>query len=326
VAAVLALAAGALLASWQSEIRPRPGEERYLHLLRKHGIELGRREAGTTARALVARTADLREWGVFWLALPLVLVAGRRGLRRRPAIALAVAAAVPLGIGLAAYAVAPWKGGVLVRGTWNRMLLQSLLPLTVLEAMALEPILRRRRPVAGGGPGGRELVAAEPSDIVAPVEVPMTNPHPAGGDPADAEPRVEEVLQRLRSGVRQRRAEATTAGGLGEEARLRLLDLRGREFVREPVPFSHRRGLGGAIVAVRKAVYHLFLRWFTRPVLEQQNAFNQAASGLVQELVEGQEKAARQLQDLGSRLADLERRAGDREAAERRDGERPAGG
>ena len=44
-----------------------------------------------------------------------------------------------------------------------------------------------------------------------------------------------------------------------------------------------------------------------RPVLAQQNEFNQAASGLLQELAEGQERQARQLTDLAARLDAFER-------------------
>jgi hypothetical protein len=116
--------------------------------------------------------------------------------------------------------------------------------------------------------------------------------------------------------VRQRAAEAETAGSPGSDAvRQGLLALRQREFVAEPVPFSHRASLGRAIVLARKAVYHLFLKWFTRPVLEQQNGFNQAASRLLQDLVEAAERGERERRELAGRLAELERRprAGDAE-------------
>lgn len=117
----------------------------------------------------------------------------------------------------------------------------------------------------------------------------------------------------MRSGVRQRAAEAETAGSPGSDAaRQGLLALRQREFVAEPVPFSHRASLGRAIVFVRKAVYHLFLTWLVRPVLEQQNGFNQAASRLLQELVLAAERNERERRELAARVAELERRAGER--------------
>jgi hypothetical protein len=128
------------------------------------------------------------------------------------------------------------------------------------------------------------------------------------------EPHVEAILQQIRSGVRQRTAEAGTAGSPGSEAaRQGLLALRQREFVAEPVPFSHRASFGRAIVLVRKAVYHLFLKWLMRPVLEQQNGFNQAASRVLQDLIEAGEAVDRERRELLGRLAELERRLPPRE-------------
>ena len=149
---------------------------------------------------------------------------------------------------------------------------------------------------------------------------------PEGSEPAAEpaalpDPHVAEVLQEVRSGVRQRAAEAETAGSPGslgslgslgsDTARQGLLALRQHEFVAEPVPFSHRASLGRAIVFVRKAVYHLFLKWHARPLLEQQNGFNQAASRLLQELVEAAERSERERKELAGRVAELERRAGE---------------
>jgi hypothetical protein len=122
------------------------------------------------------------------------------------------------------------------------------------------------------------------------------------------EPRVAEVLQKVRSGVRQRRAEAATLAAGAEETRSGLLALKNKEYVREPLPFSHRARLGRVIVFSRKAVFHLFLKWFIRPVLEQQNGFNQAASRLIEDMVESQERMARELRELSGRLEALEER------------------
>lgn len=121
-------------------------------------------------------------------------------------------------------------------------------------------------------------------------------------------PRVAEVLQKVRSGVRQRRAEATTLAAGSEEARNGLLALKAREYVQEPVAFSHRRRWGKLIVFTRKAFFHVFLKWFMRPVVEQQNAFNQAAARLIEDLVAEQERNARELRQLAARLEALERR------------------
>jgi hypothetical protein len=142
----------------------------------------------------------------------------------------------------------------------------------------------------------------------------MSDPTPA---PPPEDLRVAEVLQKVRSGVRQRQAESTTLAGGGEETRNGLLALKAREYVQEPVAFSHRPGLGRLIVLARKAFYKLFLKWFLRPVLEQQNGYNQAAARLIEDLVEAQERTARELRQLGARVEALERRL--------EEGERPGG-
>jgi hypothetical protein len=138
----------------------------------------------------------------------------------------------------------------------------------------------------------------------------------SAGDSAD--PRVAEVLQSLRSGVRQRQAEAATMGGrggAGAEGGLAasLLAVRSHEYVQEPIAFSHRARFGKLIVVVRKAFFHLFLKWFHRPLLAQQNAFNQAAGKLLQELAEAEERTARETRLLAARLTDLEAAAARRD-------------
>ncbi|HEV8578342.1 MAG TPA: hypothetical protein VGX68_04610 [Thermoanaerobaculia bacterium] len=127
-------------------------------------------------------------------------------------------------------------------------------------------------------------------------------------DPSPDDLRVAEVLQQVRSGVRQRRAETTTLAAGGEETRNALLALKAKEYVQEPVALSHRPRLGRLIVFARKAFFHLFLKWFMRPVLEQQNGFNQSAAKLIEDLAESQERAARELRRLAARLEAVEQR------------------
>jgi hypothetical protein len=143
----------------------------------------------------------------------------------------------------------------------------------------------------------------------------------AGGtEPGELDPRVAEALQQLRSGVRQRQAEVATIGGIGDDGAVGgsgggggvtalaqgLLAVKSCEYVQEPVAFSHRPRWGSLIVFVRKAFFHLFLKWFMRPVLAQQNAFNQAAGRLLQELAEAEERARRETRLLAARVAQLE--------------------
>ena len=122
------------------------------------------------------------------------------------------------------------------------------------------------------------------------------------------EPRVAEVLQQLRAGVRQRQAELATIGAATDEARFKLVELTAKEYIQEPICVSPRPVVGRWIVFARKAFFHLLMKWYLRPVLEQQNAFNQTASRLVQDLVQSQEKLARQLRELEARLAAVEKR------------------
>jgi hypothetical protein len=153
---------------------------------------------------------------------------------------------------------------------------------------------------------------------------------PAGGGPGGAavDPRVAEVLQQLRSGVRLRQAEAAVAAGLGGDLAgavdapggaggtggtgtgfaQGLLAVRTAEYVQEPIAFSHRLRFGQLIVASRKAFFHLFLKWLIRPLLAQQNAFNQAAGRLLQELAEANQRTAREVRLLAARVAELEAR------------------
>ena len=156
-------------------------------------------------------------------------------------------------------------------------------------------------------------------------EAPPGAKRAADAPDAALDPRVAEVLQQLRSGVRQRQAEAATVGGLpgsleaagpaagGAGFAQGLLAVKAAEYVQEPVPLSHRPRLGKLIVGSRKAFFHLLLRWFLRPVLAQQNAFNQAAGRMLQDLAEAQERTAREVRVLAALVAELEVRA---EAAE----------
>ncbi|MDX1632993.1 MAG: hypothetical protein R3234_14070 [Thermoanaerobaculia bacterium] len=118
-------------------------------------------------------------------------------------------------------------------------------------------------------------------------------------------PSTGEILRRLQAGVRQRTAELTTVTPSGEDDRLRLAELQRVQFVEEPLCVSPRPVLGRLLVFLRKVVHRLFVRWYSHPLLQQQNRFNSVASSLIQELLEENRELRRRIDRLeGSRDAD----------------------
>lgn len=148
----------------------------------------------------------------------------------------------------------------------------------------------------GGGnvPG---IITPEMSD-----EAPDERSIPATQDPpasTDDRARVAETLARLEAGVRQHRAELARVGERGGEKDFALQEL---ERVEEPPCFSPRPVIGPLLVFLRKAGFHLFVKWWARPVLQGQNAFNQEASARIQELARALEDAELRLERLARRL------------------------
>lgn len=137
-------------------------------------------------------------------------------------------------------------------------------------------------------------------------------PPTAADSAADAErAAVAVALGTLRAAVRQRQGELASARGAdGDEMALQLAELRRREFVEEPRPVSPRPLVGRWIVALRKLVWHLGLKWHARAAWAQQNGFNQAASRTLQDLAEREREARRRLERLEARVAELEARGG----------------
>jgi hypothetical protein len=139
--------------------------------------------------------------------------------------------------------------------------------------------------------------------------VPAAEQEPAESSTADPErQRVAAVLERVRAGVRQRQAELAAVGEGEEDAKLALAELRGAEFVREPQAVSPRPVVGRGLVLLRKVGFHLFVKWWVRPVLQQQNAFNQAASRLLDDLARERRRDAERAARLARRLDEIEAR------------------
>ena len=142
----------------------------------------------------------------------------------------------------------------------------------------------------------------------------------ADPDSEDREARVADALARIQAGVKQRRAELATLGERSEELRLALVELKRREIVEEPPCFSPRPVIGPLLVFLRKAGFHLFFKWWARPVLQEQNTFNQLAGGRIQSLAYALEELEHRVARLTHRLDRLDP-AGDEPAP----GDRPSG-
>jgi len=128
----------------------------------------------------------------------------------------------------------------------------------------------------------------------------------AESDAAAAQERVAQTLNELRSSVRQRQAELATIGDESDEFLLRLADLNSAEFLQEPVAVSPRPLVGPLLVFMRKAFFHLFMKWYLRPVLMQLNSFQGSAAALIRDLVEANRGLAEENRKLSRRVQALE--------------------
>lgn len=61
------------------------------------------------------------------------------------------------------------------------------------------------------------------------------------------------------------------------------------------------------IVGSRKLFRHLFLRWYTVPLLRQQNGFNRNVTLSFRDVVQRNQKLQREVNDLQRRVESLER-------------------
>lgn len=125
----------------------------------------------------------------------------------------------------------------------------------------------------------------------------------------DEETRVAAALATLESAVRQRHAQLATLAGERESVRLQLLELRSAELLQEPHPVSPRPVIGRSLVFLRRAVYHLFGKWIVRPIVQQQNRFNQSVRRLLVEQDEVIRRLAGEIEQLQRRLEGSDERA-----------------
>jgi hypothetical protein len=160
LAVVLPVAAAiALVSNWRASI---PGREDDVYFT---NLTLQTFVAGAVGRLprIVPEAARLTSswyaWHGFWVLFLVTILAAWPGVRRRRTWLMLAAGLVPLVVGYGAYAVSE-RYFRLIFETWNRLLIQSLIPLTIAFAAALAHALRQiRRP---SGPPRADTPAATP--------------------------------------------------------------------------------------------------------------------------------------------------------------------
>ena len=138
-----ALAAFTLLTSWRAAIPNREDEDYFATLNLSDVLHGAFARLPVIVPEILRWTFRWSSWLGFWLLFLVVLIAGWRALRRPDARLLLLAGWIPAAIGWAAYAVST-RLGHLLGETWDRFLLQGLVPLAIVFACALQKIFARR--------------------------------------------------------------------------------------------------------------------------------------------------------------------------------------
>jgi hypothetical protein len=100
-----------------------------------------------------------------------------------------------------------------------------------------------------------------------------------------------------------------------ERLRQRLDDLHARAHIQERPFTSDKPIVGRLIVFIRETWNSIAARWYVRPMLHQQNLFNQTVTQMAQELLETVRVLQQTQADLASQLEELDQRVigGDRD-------------
>ena len=138
-----ALAAFALLTSWRAAIPNRQDEDYFAVLSLPDLLHGAFARLPVIVPEILRWTFRWSSWLGFWILFLVILIAGWRALRRPDARLLLLAGLVPAAIGWAAYAVSTRVEG-LMGETWDRFLLQGMIPLAITFACALQKILAHR--------------------------------------------------------------------------------------------------------------------------------------------------------------------------------------
>jgi hypothetical protein len=140
-ATLLVLGALLLLQDWRRGI-PNRYDEDYPALVREHPtpvLQALERQPALLGFA-VRRMVQLERWGLLWFVVPVLIVAGAKGLKRRQAWFFLVAAIGPPLLGWAAYCIHS-DPQYLASVTWDRFLLQAAPPLFIWLGFALATVL-----------------------------------------------------------------------------------------------------------------------------------------------------------------------------------------
>jgi len=138
-----ALAAFALLTSWRAAIPNRQDEDYFAVLSLPDLLHGAVTRLPVIVPEILRWTFRWSSWLGFWILFLVILIAGWRALRRPDARLLLLAGWIPAAIGWAAYAVSTRVEG-LMGETWDRFLLQGMVPLAITFACALKRILAHR--------------------------------------------------------------------------------------------------------------------------------------------------------------------------------------
>ena len=125
---------------------------------------------------------------------------------------------------------------------------------------------------------------------------------------------VAEVMRQIRADIRRRQAELKALGdralpvedGQWEQ---RVRELRAKAHVRERPFVSHAPLIGRFIAFFREKWNSIAAKWYVRPMLHQQNIFNQAVVQTIQEMLEAQADLDRYLELVEERIVSSDRDA-----------------
>src|SRR5262249_1892092 len=133
----LAALAAALFLSWRSGIAPRLANEQLVLA----GAALAPQRLFAGVIPLLKETLSSETWGASALLFAAVLAAGLGSLLRRRNLPLVVLCGALLALDVAAILLSPVEVGLIVRTAWSRLLLQAVVPLSMVFAIALSGAL-----------------------------------------------------------------------------------------------------------------------------------------------------------------------------------------